>query len=64
LFDFSFPVENVYNIQLSSQEGSLDNVILGYGDFNSDLRSDYVAVDPNTNNLLVFFYQDGGDNNG
>lgn len=57
LFDFSYPEENVYSIAFNDDLTSLDNVVLGYGDFNNDLHADYVAVNPNTNDLLVFFYR-------
>jgi hypothetical protein len=42
----------------------MNNVILGYGDFNDDLRTDYAALDPTTNNLLLFYYINDGDQNG
>jgi hypothetical protein len=29
---------------------------MGYGDFNNDLRTDYIALDPSTNNLLIYYY--------
>ena len=44
LFDFSFPEEDVYNISLSNSDPPAHK-ILGYGDFNDDLRADYAAVD-------------------
>ena len=64
LFDFNYPQENVYNIALNKDPNSLNNVVLAYGDFNNDLHSDYVALDTNTGDLLVFFYQSSGSSNG
>lgn len=63
LFDFNYPEENVYNISLSYNSNSLNNRVLGYGDFNNDLYADYVAVDEN-NSLLFFYYQNQGDSKG
>ena len=64
LFDFSFPEENVYNIALNNDPGSLSTTVLGYGDFNTDLRTDYVALDRSTQDILFFYYQNGGDSEG
>ena len=58
LFDFSFPEENVYNISLSRNDGSLANTVMGYGDFNNDLRTDYLTFDSASGNLLLFYYQE------
>lgn len=33
----------------------MNNTIKAYGDFNSDLRSDYVAMDSNNNTLIFIF---------
>lgn len=63
LFDFSYPPENLWDISLSSTS-SLNNIILGYGDFNNDLRADYVALDPSNNSLLVYYYVNDGNQNG
>ena len=62
LFDFSFPEENVYNISLSNDDPPAHK-ILAYGDFNDDLRADYAAVDAQ-NNLLIFYYQNSGEQEG
>lgn len=63
LFDFNYPEENVYNISLSTDPNSLNNRVLGYGDFDNDLYADYVALD-SKNNLLIFSYQNQGDTKG
>lgn len=34
----------------------MNNMIRAYGDFNNDLRADYVSIDSNTNNTLIFLY--------
>ena len=60
LFDFSYPQEEVYDIRLSSNTDVPQHKILGYGDFNNDLRADYAAAD-NFGNILVFYYQKDGD---
>ena len=60
LFDFKYPEEDVYSINLNGDWASLQNIILGYGDFNNDLRADYLAFDPNTTNLLFFIYIGSG----
>lgn len=60
LFDFSFPEEKVYSISLNKDPGSLSNVIMGYGDFNNDLRTDYIALNASTDDLQIFYYQDKG----
>lgn len=44
LFDFNYPQENLYSITLNNATVPSNYIILGYGDFNSDLRSDYVAL--------------------
>ncbi len=44
LFDFNYPAENLYNITLNNQTIPSNYIIMGYGDFNSDLRSDYIAL--------------------
>ncbi len=64
LFDFSYPEEKVYSIALNEDLTSLDNVVLGYGDFNNDLHADYVALNTNSNDLLIFFYSTDQDFNG
>jgi hypothetical protein len=38
----------------------MDNFIKAYGDFNNDLRADYVSVDSN-NNTLIFIYSTGSN---
>ena len=57
LFDFSYPAENLYNITLNNMTVPSNYIIMGYGDFNSDLRADYVALQPETNNLNLYYYQ-------
>lgn len=42
----------------------MNNIILGYGDFNNDLHADYVAMDPLNGNLLLYYYINDGDSNG
>jgi len=36
----------------------MNNTIKAYGDFNSDLRSDYVAMDSSNNTLIFIFSSD------
>ena len=62
LFDFSYPPEGIYPISLSNTTittggngNQNNNFIRAYGDFNNDLRADYVAFDANFN-TLVFIY--------
>jgi len=55
LFDFSYPQEGVYSISLGNSQDTMNNQIRSYGDFNNDLRTDYVAID-NSGNILVYIY--------
>lgn len=57
LFDFSYPQEGVYNISLGSEANSMNYKIRAYGDFNNDLRIDYLAID-SSNRTLVYIYND------
>lgn len=57
LFDFSYPAESLYNITLNNLTVPSNYIIMGYGDFNSDLRSDYVALQPENNTLNIYYYQ-------
>lgn len=57
LFDFNYPPENLYNITLNNATVPSNYIIMGYGDFNNDLRSDYVALKPATNSLNIYYYQ-------
>ncbi len=54
LFDFSYPEEGVYKINLDNGHNPLNYQILGYGDFNNDLRADFVAL--TTTGLELYYY--------
>jgi len=56
LFDFNYPGEDLYSITLNNASVPSSYVIMGYGDFNSDLRSDYVALNPLNNSLSIYYY--------
>ena len=59
LFDFSYPEEGVYKVTLNTNPTSMNYQILGYGDFNNDLRTDYVAL--GAGGLDIYYYVNSGD---